>query len=502
MEPPIQPFDIETTDQLLDPTAASRIPLRQRVASNVTWSVSGMIISQCIGFVRSIVLARLLAPEDFGVLGMAFTVTAAFAALTTIRLDQAMIARRSPDLDASLNTVWSAEVVRSIGVAILLTLSAFPLASFYGRSELRMILPILGVASILQGFQNVGLVLFSKELRFARLFWFELTVNLTGLAVTIGLALVLHDMWALVIGILITSALSTVLSYVFHSYRPRFTFDRGALKHAVGFGKFVLLGEAGSYVISTGDNVVVGRLLGAAPLGLYALAYSLASAPVLVLIGAVGKVLFPAYVAITENDRERVRKVFTTVFTLISLAFVVIASAVFLLADEIVSVLFGPNWAGAGDVLRILVIGLPFRGAAHMTATVLFSLDEARRMLVARILEPCIFLLVLIPLVINYSLIGAAWAAVIVFVFASISRTLALQRVLPGVATQLLKISSLLAIVTLFGYMLARLGLHYLTDPSLRLVVGGISSVVIPVTIVLIARPDLKHLVLRDVWKH
>ncbi len=303
-------------------TNFARVPLWKRVRSGVGWSASSSIAGQVIGLIRSIVIARLLLPEDFGLLGMALTVIAGLSALTTIGLDQSILSNKFADqrsLNSHLNTVWSAELVRSLVLTLLVIACAYPLASFYGQPRLRLIIPVLSLSILIQGFQNIGMVILRKQVGFTRIFWYELATHVSGIIVTIGIVLVLRNVWGLVLGLISGNALSVLLSYAFHSYRPRLSFDKIALQQALNFGKFALVIAVASYVTTMADNVVVGRVLGSNALGNYALAYNVASVPIGVLVYALGRVLFPAYAEIAANRPHDLEQAFTKVFTISSL---------------------------------------------------------------------------------------------------------------------------------------------------------------------------------------
>src|SRR5882672_4413862 len=122
------PFRLtETPSAEITRADTTNLPLRKRVRSGVSWNVSSSLIGQSIGFVRSIVLARLLAPEDFGLFGMALTIAAALNALTTIGLDRTIVANKFDTVDelkAHLDTVWSTQLIRSLVVTLLVSASA------------------------------------------------------------------------------------------------------------------------------------------------------------------------------------------------------------------------------------------------------------------------------------------------------------------------------------------------------------------------------------------
>jgi lipopolysaccharide exporter len=470
-------------------------PLAKRVRSGVSWNVSSALIGQLIGFVRSVVLARLLAPEDFGLFGMALTIVAALNAVTTIGLDRAIVANKfdtKDELKAHLDTVWTAELIRSLVIALLVSASAFPISRFYGQAQLKVIIPILGLVSLVQGFRNIGLVLLRKEISFARIFWYELATNITGIALTVALAVVMRSVWALVIGLLLTAALGTVLSYIFHSYRPSLALDRIALRRVLSLGKFTLVIAVASYVTNMADNVMVGRLLGTSALGNYSLAFNISSAPIIVLVFSLGTVLFPAYAEITAQRPEHLDQVFTKVLSISSMILLTITLPLFLLAGEIVQLLFGDRWTTAGTVLRVLALAIPVRGFTLIISTVFFGLNKPKQVAVGKTLEAVVFLAVLYPLIMALGLTGAAWSGVIAYSFACVNRLVALNEIIPGISSKLSRILLANLAAAGAGLLLAGLSLTFLTSPLPRVILGSLLTTIIPAAILLLVRADLR----------
>lgn len=373
---------------------------------------------------------------------MALTITAAANALTTIGLNRTIIATKfetRAELKAHLDTVWSAELIRSLLVALLVTLSAFPLARFYGQAQLMIIIPILASASLVQGLQNIGLVLLRKEISFRQIFWFELATNLGGAALTVALAVVLKSVWALVIGMLLTTSLGTALSYVFHPFRPSLRFDRTALAQALHFSKFALLFAVASYVSNMADNITAGRLLGTSALGNYSLAFNIASAPIIVVIFSVSAVLLPAYAELNSLDPAQLETAFTKAFKLTLLIMLAIAVPLFLFANQIVVVLFGHRWTTAGSVLSILALVIPLRGLTLISSTVFWSANRPREVAIARTLDAIVFVIVLYPFTLAFGLSGVAYAVLLAYAFACLNRVLWLNKIIPGLSAKLLR---------------------------------------------------------------
>jgi lipopolysaccharide exporter len=487
--------EIQPAESIVAATEPGKLSLGKRVRAGLSWILSSALLGEVIRLVRSVVLARILLPEDFGLFGMALTIAAALNALTTIGLSQTVVSYKfesDSELKAHLDTAWSAELVRSLLVALLLAASAFPMARFYGQRELIVIVPVLALTSFISGFQNIGLTILRKQLSFAKIFWYELATNLTGFVLTVGLAVVMRSVWALVLGLFLTAVIGTTLSYIFHSYRPRFAFEKTALRRAVYLGKFTLVIAVAAYVMNMADNVMVGRFLGTSALGNYSLAFNISSAPISVLIVALSTVLFPAYAEITAENRERLERAFLKVFELAALLLMLTTVPLFLLADQLVLVLFGNRWAAAAPVLRILALIIPLRGLAQIISTVFVATNRPKQMTIGRVLEATVFLAALYPLLRTLGLTGAAWAGLIAYAVAGVNRVVAVNRLIPGISSRLLRISMATIAAAAIGLMLASFCLRLVSSPLSQLAIGGAISTLVPAAILLLFRTDLR----------
>jgi PST family polysaccharide transporter len=378
-------------------------------------------------------------------------------------------------------------------IALLVAASAFPVARFYGQAQLKTLIPILGLATFIQGFQNIGLVILRKEISFGRIFWYELATNAGGIALTIALAIVVRNVWALVIGLLLTAFLGTVLSYVFHSYRPRLAFEQQALRRALSLGKVAFVIAVASYLTNMADNVMVGRLLGAGALGNYSLAFNISSVPIGVLVFSLGTVLFPAYAEIMAHRPKALEVAFTKVFAVALTIMVTITVLLFLLASEIVQLLFGSKWTTAGAVLRVLALVVPLRGLSQIVSTVSWGLNRPKAVAVGSTLEAIIFLAALYPLIRTLGLTGAAWAGVIAYGIGCVVRFVALREFIPGIFAKLFRTSLSILGAAGIGLLIAGFSLSFLTSALPRVVVGGLLATIIPSAILLLFSTDLRR---------
>jgi lipopolysaccharide exporter len=501
--------------------------LTSRVQSGVIWNTISVSSTYLSGLVRSIVVARLLLPEDFGLIGMALTVVAGLTALTTMGLHIPVIKTKfksDEHLTAHLDTIWTLDLIRRAIIAILLALLAYPTAKFYREVRLYEILLLFSLLPFIQGLQNIGLIMYRKQLNFRRIVWLELTSNLLSLAMTIALVVWTRSVWALVLSQLGVAVIEVVLSYMFHPFRPRLAFDREAVNLTVSVGKYaILLGTLG-YIMQMADNVLIGRLFNAAVLGTYVIAYNLATLPIHGVVTVIGTVTFPAYAEISagsgsvsdpaeqleplppsvlmssrpsSRDIKRLEQAFIRVFTISLLLLAVTTAVLMLLGNEIVVLLYGARWASAGTILRILSLLVFCRGCSVLISPLLVSIRGVAPDAKIKMVEAAIFLASLYPLTSKFGAQGAAWAGAIAFFVTMINRVYFATTLLPDIA-QTIRRSILYSIVaTVVGVVLGSLAVMKIENVVGRFLLGG-SVIGIAVSgMMLLVLPQLR----KEVWQ-
>ena len=473
-------------------------PLAQRVHSSFLWNSSSVFASHSIWIARSIVVARLLAPEDFGLWGMALTVIAAGTALTNIGFESSIILKKfSNDEEQTryLNTVWTAGLLRSLGLTAALLLAAGPVARFY-RADVLGALTVLSFLPLISGFQNVGLVLLRKEITFRTNAWFEQANNVMATAISIGLALWLRDVRALVWGQVLGTATSVLLSYFFHPFRPQFSLDRKSFGEAFTFGKFIFVIGLLTYVTTMADNIVVGKYVGAAALGTYVLAYNFTNLSVGIVSTTLNDVSLPAYAELHANSPERLHPAFLKMFSVGAVLLTIINVPLLILADEIVLLLFGARWLAAAPILRVLALLGFFRGYLQIVAPLIISIRGPAPEMKAKIFESIIFLAILIPLTLRYGVVGAAWAGVIVYLVTVMIRFWLIRRVAPQIFTRCIQVFGLTLFAGTVGSIAGILLMTLSANDLVRLVSGGSMALVVIVGTMWFMMPGTARLML------
>jgi O-antigen/teichoic acid export membrane protein len=236
--------------------------LGKRMARGAAWMVALKLSERAFGLVSTVVLARVLIPEDFGLVAMATAVLAIVELLQALGFDITLI--RTPDARREhYDTAWTLNLMLAATCALLLVLSAHHAARFYHDPRVEPVIWALAAGVLASGFENIGIVALRKELEFQREFWFRLTKKVITIIVTLSCALALRSYWALVIGMICSRIFGVGLSYVFHPYRPRLSLAEA--RSFVGFSKWLLLGSVLGVLRTRGAHLLVGRWWAASP---------------------------------------------------------------------------------------------------------------------------------------------------------------------------------------------------------------------------------------------
>lgn len=446
-----------------------------------TWVAASMVLTQFVTLARSVFTARLLTPDDFGVFSMVTTVVTALGALTIVSLDQAILPghldAKSENPRRRLDVTWTAELIRGSAATLLLVAVAYPTAQFYRRPELTLLICVTSLVLFTRGLQNIGLVALRNRIEFRRLFWHEFGAAIISAGVAVVLAFALRNVWALVVGQLAGLAAGVVLSYFLHPYRPRLAYDAEVFRQVFHYGKYATLIGVGSYITTTADNVVIGKLWGADILGLYAVAYGLASLPAGLVMTALGRATFPAYAQFAAEGSPRLESAFSRSMAAGAAVLTLITVPIFLLGPEILTVLYGPKWTTAGAVVGILsIVGL-IRALSVIVSALFLGLNKPRAVAVGKVIEAVAFLLLVYPLTLRYGVMGAAYAGVISYFLALLNRLVLIRRLMPAVFNSASRIILGVAISGACAAGVGRLVLNFVAGDWQRLlIVGAVST--------------------------
>lgn len=401
--------------------------LKKRLIHGSLWMVAMRMAGRFIGLINTIVLARILLPADFGVVAMATLVVGLLEVLAAFGVDLALIKNQTAER-RHYDTAWTFKIIQGFVVA-LGVLAATPfLITYFNEPRLYSLVLLLAAGVIVNGFENIGVVAFRKDLDFAKEFYFNVFKRVTTVAVTIACAVVFRNYWALAIGIVVGGVLNVIISYLMHPYRPRFSFAAaGEMWH---FSKWMMFLSVATYGIFRIDEFIVGGLKDSAKMGVYNVAADIAQMPSNEIVMPVSRALFPGYAKL-RSEPGRLASAFLNVFAAVALVAIPAALGLMAVAHDFVVVVLGNKWLEAIPVVEWLAVFAAGLAFGSITTNLLISLDKIKWVAVLS----WSFLLLLVPAIglaaVRFDIDGIAAARAMTFFIYIAALMLAVKKVLP-----------------------------------------------------------------------
>lgn len=317
-----------------------------KIGSSIAWSLLSRWSSKGIGMLNTIILARVLSPEDFGIVAMASIVVAMLESMTQIGVHLYVI-RHPDDNPRVYQTAWTVTFLQSLVIALGLVISAPFVASYFGEQVLIDIVYCLALVKAIQGLQSYGVYIAQKKLDFQLDFKLTFLTRVSYLLTTIALALWLRNFWAIIIGQLVSTLVGVLLSYYLHAFRPKFDFYEW--RKIFKFSMSTLPLSIGRFINGKADVAAMGKVSPTAFLGQYHVAANLASLFTVELLMPVIRGLLPNLSVI--KGTPEFNHVFRVTVASAVYVFLPIGMGLALVADEFVMVLLGEQWSDAATLL-------------------------------------------------------------------------------------------------------------------------------------------------------
>ena len=327
-----------------------------------------------LGLVSTLILARLLVPEDFGLVAMAMVIAGLLDVLLDLGVSAALVQNARADSD-DFHTAWTLRLCQVSVAAILLSISAPLAVRYYGDERVAAILYVVSVTVFIGGLENIGIVSFQKNMEFGRDFQFFFWKRVFGVLFTITAAFILRSYWALVLGNLVSRMAGVAISYWMSAFRPHISFSR--LSQIWSFSQWNMVSSIGHYLATATSRFVVGRRADAAAMGAYTLGEEIALMPTTELLQPLGRVMFPVFAAAKHNPEELLRVV-GLALSIQALVAIPAGVGVALVAQDAILVLLGDKWMGAVPFAQIIALASVATALAHSAIYMLSALGQMR----------------------------------------------------------------------------------------------------------------------------
>ena len=385
-------------------------PLSQRVARGGVWVFALRMISRGLALARIVVLARLLSPNDFGLMGIALLTISILETFSQTGFRAALVQKKE-DIEAYLDTAWTVSVIRGVILFFMLFLITPHTAHFFDAPSATPIIRLIGLSILLRGFTNIGVVYFQKEFEFNRELFYQLGGDLAELAVTVPLAFILRSVWALVFGALAGGFVSLIMSYVLHPYRPSIRFEREKFEDLFNFGKWILCSYVLTFLLVQGDDIFVGKLLGVTALGFYQMAYSISNLPATEITEGISRVTFPAYSKLQDN-LPRLREAYLRVLHLTTFLSFPVAGMIFILAPHVTEIFLGEKWMPMVPAMQALALFGLLRSIEATAENLLVGVGKPRISTKLQFLELILLSLLIYPFTVRWGILGTCLAVI------------------------------------------------------------------------------------------
>ncbi len=349
--------------------------MRPHMIRGSIWMVAMRWTIKGIGIVSTVILARLLVPEDFGIVAMAMLVVGIIELFNLVGTDLALIRHKNATRE-HFDSAWTIGVIQSLilGTCVLL---AAPLGeTFFDEPRAVPVIQILSLRVYAQGFENIGTVLFLKELDFAKEYRFRIARKVTTFIVTLVLALSIQNYWALVAGIVSGQVFFVILSYIVHPYRPRLCFTK--IPELWSFSMWALVYWIGHYASLRMDEIIVGRISNSQAMGHYYVGSDVATTPTAEMIAPLGRALFPSYSRLQDNPKQ-LYDAYLNVLSAVTLICFATGTGLALVAHDLVVVFLGAKWVESIPIMFWIAFAAAVFVYSNTAMTVLLAAGFARR---------------------------------------------------------------------------------------------------------------------------
>ncbi|KRB98958.1 hypothetical protein ASE11_11595 [Hydrogenophaga sp. Root209] len=329
---------------------------------------------KAIGLLSTVFLARLLSPEDFGLIAIIMALFAMIDIFGNFSFDTVLIQKQDAT-PADYNTAWSFNVSFGIVACIIVAFGADWVSEFYGDARIKSVMLVLSGLFLISGLQNIGVVEFRKNLTFDKEFRYQLLPKLVSFFSTLGLAFWLKNYWALVFGSLIWKLLVLINGYLLHDFRPRFTFSEW--RHLFRFSKWLMINNVFYFLNNRSPEMIVGKILSPQAAGFFAIAQEISTLPTSEFAANITAASYPGYCKISHLPVE-LRRMYLVVME--SIAFFVLPAGVgiAMLAHVLVPVVLGPKWLSSVSLVQYLALSGALIAMSSNTGAVFMALGRPR----------------------------------------------------------------------------------------------------------------------------
>jgi len=385
--------------------------LARKTTQGLFWVSFSMILIKIINFSITVILARLLDPEHFGLVAIGLIIVNFFEIFREMGVGAALIYKKD-DVDKAANTAFFFFPAVATALYVISYYIAPLAADFFNEPQVEVIMKVLSLSFVIWSLGTLPSTLLDKNLEFKKKV-IPMVLPKIGYGIAaIWLALNGFGVWSLVIGRIILDVLSVLSLWVVVDWRPSYKIDRNIALELISYGKQVMGADLLIFIVSIVDIVFIGRYLGAEDLGLYSIALGVAGLLTLQVSGIMGRVMFPIYSTIQDN-RILLKKAYVKTIKYISLISLPATFGIFIIAGDFIKVVYGDKWLPAVAALQVLCFYGLNRALLGTTETLYLAAGKPEIRTKLNLLQLVLMAALMYPLTMRYGIVGTAIAAML-----------------------------------------------------------------------------------------
>ena len=367
----------------------------------------GVVGDRGCRLVRNMILARVIARQEFGLMAIVLTVTTVFEAFTEVGVRLSVIQNKDGADDDYLNAAWWLQAARGMALALLGIMVAPLIAHFYHKPQLTDLLRVAFLAVFFRGLVSPRMSVLLKQLKYGRAVLLTQGSGVIGTITAIGLTFVFRNVWALVIGFVAESAILCLLSQIAVPLVPRFRIHRDSLAKLLKFGRGLAGSPIMTIIMLNADVIVLGKMISDTMLGMYSLGSQLACVPATLYGMVVGPVLLPAF-SKKQDEQEVIRRALIQVSGINAVVGIPLAALMASCAGSILSLFYGPEYKAVALPFALISIAVFLRIETSVFSQVYLGIGRPELHRTFTVLRAVIVVCLIYPAIRLYGMSGAA----------------------------------------------------------------------------------------------
>ena len=439
--------------------------LKKKTITGLTWSGAAQVVKQFSQFIIVAILARLLSPDDFGLLGMATVFTYFISIFNEMGISSALIQKQDLS-DIHYSSVFWLNIVTGILLTVVTIVIAPLISDFYDKPMLLNILKVISVSFIVASVGVVQQTILTQKMEFRKLAVIEISSLIVGGVIGIGCAYKGLGVWSLVFQLVAFTATNALLLWSFSEWRPKFLFSLNAIKDIFHFSMNMTGFTVVNYFSRNIDYLLIGKFLGAQALGYYTLAYKLMIYPLMNVSWVISKVMFPAFSQI-QGNLQKVRDAYTRMIKAISLVTFPMMLVLFVITNEFIVIFFGGKWQPVIPLIRILCFCGIIQSINTTVGNIILSQGRAALQLKLGIIGTIVISLAIV-VGLQWGIYGVALSYTIIYFLWSIIVQAITNNIIELKNTVFIKFLKNSAIVSMITFVIVIFGKYGYLNPLFR----------------------------------